>query len=73
MTKAKTTVGSRQDGEDPYLRTDTTSEIRRPGSHAGAGAPGGNPRPKNREVEDEMVNGPKEKARPPKPATEPDT
>jgi hypothetical protein len=73
MTKANTTVGSHQDGEDPDLRIDTASEIRRPGSHGGAGAPGRNPRPKNREVEDEMVKVPKEEGRPPKPATEPDT
>jgi hypothetical protein len=73
MTRTKTLVGSRQDGEDPNLRTDTTLEILRPGSHGVAGAPKPAPRPKNREVENEMIKKPEKGGVAPKPATEPDT
>jgi hypothetical protein len=65
------TTSSRQDGEDPNFRSDTASEIARPGLHGGAGAPGWKPRPNNREVENEMVQVPAQEGKPPRPATEP--
>lgn len=63
-------IGSRQDGEPPNLRSDLLTERNRPGTHGGAGSPGRTGRPKNREVENEMLK-PQEKGQPPKPATDP--
>lgn len=71
MQKISTHVGSRQDGEDPHIRTETEAEIARPASHGGAGAPVHRSRPKNREVENEMVKVPEKKGKPPKSATDP--
>lgn len=68
MTK---TIGSRQDGERPDQRSDLLRERDHPGRHGGAGSPDENGRPKNREVENEMVKPPAGQGKPPKPATEP--
>lgn len=66
-----TSVGSSQDGEAPNFRTDTAEEIRRPELHADASSPAQAKRPKNREVENEMVKAPGQEGNPPRSATDP--
>lgn len=69
--RRETIVGSSQDGEDPNFRTDTVAEIQSTDRHDGARAPAKAKRPKNREVENEMVKTPEHEGEPPKSATEP--
>jgi hypothetical protein len=64
-------VGSQQDGEDPNLRSDMKTERNDPGLHGGSGSPGWSGRPKNREVENEMIGERKHEGEAPSPATEP--
>lgn len=66
-----TKIGSRQDGEAPELRSDLLTERNRPGYHGGAGSPGSTGRPKNREVENEMIDRASPEGKEPKPATDP--
>lgn len=57
--------------KNPNRREDMLTERDRPGLHGGEGSPDSTGRPKNREVEDEMVKLPAKDGKPPKPATEP--
>jgi len=66
-----TTIGSHQDGEDPNLRSDQLTERNQLGRHDGVASSGRTGRPKNREVENEMIAPPKREGVPPKAATEP--
>jgi len=66
-----TTIGSHQDGEDPNFQSDQLTERNQLGRYGGAGSSGRTGRPKNREVENEMIAPPKHEAVPPRPATDP--